>query len=696
MLKKAMLKTTSKLYQFTSIFIIILFLTACVGSATVKKDTGKTSTTSKVQTVDSSIISTMNTDEKIKYAEKLFSSALSANKSDSEKNTLLSNALLVCTQIVVDSHQMTLSHEQTAFAISPEEYDYSLQLINKIMSQLNTSQLTHEQNNQYRLTSATLSLTNYQIDKALAQLNIDFISTQNDLWSLYYQLRAMTEFQLGQQIQSVKELIIRHDFLVTEQEKQANKSLIWNYLAGINLNEQTQNYSQDISNNDHIYFGWLNLAKILRDSKDPQTMNNAINFWLQTYPDHQADRAFINRIIQVRQASVIDVKHIAVLLPQQGKLAKPAKAIRDGIMASHYQSSLSANLQIRFYDTGNNDHIWLTYQQAIDNGANFIIGPLAKSNLEVLSESTELSVPTLALNSLEPNNLPEPEKANTAEKQQFSAIKPAHLFQFGLSPESSARMVADKARKDGHYYAAIMAPNNAWGKRMKMAFSTHWEKSGGVVVDSVDYDSKVHDFSDSIKSMLNINLSESRKKEVSRTIGRKLEFTPRRRQDVDMLFMAAFPRQAKQIPLQVIYHHGETIPIYSTSHIVSNYQNARQNIDMDGVNFSDMPFLLGSIDNTASQQNTYQSTLYQRLFAMGVDSYQLAPYVEYLYKNPSESFSGDTGQITIDSNGHIVRALPWAIFDQGNVKLQNPSLNSSGSSSNINSSKVSNDNASLH
>jgi len=52
-----------------------------------------------------------------------------------------------------------------------------------------------------------------------------------------------------------------------------------------------------------------------------------------------------------------------------------------------------------------------------------------------------------------------------------------------------------------------------------------------------------------------------------------------------MLFMAAFPKQAKQIPLQIIYHHGETIPIYSTAQIIADYHNNRQNIDIDGVIF---------------------------------------------------------------------------------------------------------------
>ncbi len=668
MLKKTLAnKTMPKIYQFTSIFIIILFFTGCGGSTTIKPHTDKRADSTKTQTVDQSKITAMSTNEKIKQAEHLFESALTS-KNISEKNNLLINALLISTQIIVNSHQAKLSNTLAASETSLEQYDYSLQLTKKIMSQLNTDIFSNEQKNQYTLTSAAISLTNYQNEKTLSLLNIEFDSAQNKQWSLYYQIRAMADFQQGQSSKAVKELIIRHGYLASEPEKRANLNLIWNYLAAINLNEQTEMYQQEThsdkaSDSETIYLGWLKLAKALRDSKDPQTMNHAINFWFQIYPSHQADRAFVNHIIQLRQESIIHVRHIAVLLPQQGKLAKPAKAIRDGIMASHYKSSLSSNIQLRFYDTSNADHIWLTYQKAIDNGADFVIGPLAKSNLEMLSESNELSVPTLALNSLEIDN-------NLTNKL---AAKADNLFQFGLSPESSARMVAEKSRQDGHYYAAVMVPDNHWGQRMQKAFTSHWQESGGIVVDSVSYDSKEHDFSTAIKSMLNIDRSVSRKKEVSRTIGRKLEFTPRRRQDIDMLFMAALPRQAKQIPLQIIYHHGETIPVYSSSHIVSSYHNPRQNIDMDGVIFSDMPFLLGSVQDTASQENTYQNTLYQRLFAMGVDSYQLAPYVDYLYKNPSESFSGDTGKITIQQDGHIIRSLPWATFDQGNIILQNAS-----------------------
>jgi|GEM_PF-348344 len=644
----------SKLYQYFSLIIIILFIAGCGGSSNVKTP-DKQSAEQKLQTTaeQANNFEQMNSAEKIHYIEQLITSVDA--KDSTQHSTGLSDALWACTRIISDYQQARLTRDRQLALFSTEQYHHVLQLNSDISNILLTEQLSYEQKNKYLLNSASLSLSTHQAKQLLVQLGQDFNSNLPQIWAMYHQLRAMALFQLDQQDKAVHELIIRHGYLTREQNKMTNQKLIWNYLATVAINEQQ--VTPQYSDSDRIYLGWLQLADILRASDDPQTLSHAVDFWLQNHPGHQADRHFIEQIIQIRQASILNLQQVAVLLPLQGKLAKPAKAILDGIIASHYKSPLTANIKLRFYDTSQGVSILTTYQQAIDDGAELIIGPLSKKNLTELSDSEQLARPTLALNRLN-------------DKLQA----PSNLYQFGLSPESAARMVAEKARMDGHYYAAIMAPDNSWGKRMSHAFSSHWLELGGKVADNIYYQTQAHDFSDTIKSLFNIDQSTTRSKQVSRTIGRKLEFTPRRRQDIDMIFMAAMPRQAKQIPLQIIYHHGETIPVYATAHIVANYQNSRQNIDMDGVKFADMPFLLGRADNLSSAQNNYQNTLYQRLFAMGVDSYQLAPYVNYLYQNPSESFTGNSGQIAINHDGHIIRSLPWATFKQGTIKLINPEI----------------------
>lgn len=658
-----------RLYQLLLIIPIILFFAGCGGSTTVKKDRTKTDSSRTTVLVNSIDSSTMSNQEKIAYAEMLFNSSLS--KTGTDRNTLLSNALYLCSEVL-------LSEQLTA-----QDKEHTLQSTQKIISQLDRAALNDEQSNQLLLTMASVELANYQSTQALQLLNQEFNSDLADQWSLYHKLKAMSYFQQGYKVDAIKELIFRHAFILAD--KLENQTLIWKYLS--TLSPQQLAHSEissaiGLSENERIYFGWLDLADIFRHTNDPQSINYATNFWLQNYPHHQADRSFINQIIRIRQESIINISQIAVLLPMDGKLAKPAKAIQDGIAASHYKSPLADNVRLRFYNT-NNKMIEDVYQYAINNGADFVIGPLKKSNLQTLLQSNIVSTPMLALNSIE---------TSSSSGQQPGALS-QQLFQFGLSPEAEARIVAHKARQDGHRYAAIIAPDSHWGKRMTDAFAQFWQQSGGTVVAAQTYPSQEHDFSAAIKSILNLEQSEARKNQLSQTIGRKLEFTPRRRQDIDMLFMAAFPRQAKQIPLQIIYHHGETIPVYATSHIIENYYDSRKNIDMDGVIFSDMPFLLGlAPDDAASLQNSYQSPLYQRLFAMGVDSYQVAPYVNYLADNPSESVSGDTGQLSINFNGHIVRSLPWASFSQGKVKLEQKQQ----PQQDLNTRTGSNDHATLH
>ena len=641
-----------KLYQYTTLIIIILSLVACGGSSHVKKEPSKKKAPVKTLSFDKSLFNTMTTEQKLNTSQQLLAKA--NNTSNPEKNSLLNHALLINTQILIDYHQANLLRDQSLANISTEHYEQALQLSDKIIVQVNTSSLSIEQKNNYQLMFAIMSLTNYQAEDTLIQLaplNEHINSQSSATGSMFYQIHAMAEFQSGQSENAVKDLIIRHYYLLTPQDKQHNQQLIWHYLAGLSTNEKS--ITSNTNKVDHIYTGWLELAHIIRTGNDSQILQQNINIWIQNYPEHPADRTFIHQTLLARQASMLTIKQLAVLLPLQGKLAKPAKAILDGIMASHYQTPLSDHLELRFYDTNQNQSIDMIYQQATSEGADFIIGPLAKNKLEILAQANLLEFPTLALNSLENRQIQTPE----------------NLFQFGLSPEASARMVATKARQEGHYYAALITPKNKWGQRMKSAFELHWVKLGGIIAKSVTYQAENNDFSTVIKKMLNSNQSEARRKKVSHTIGRKVEFTPRIRHDIDMIFMAALPRQAKQIPLQIIYHHGDSIPIYSTPKIVANYHDSRHNLDMDGVQFFDMPFLLDQTIINLSQNNPYQNTLYQRLFAMGVDSYQLAPHILYLQKNPAESFSGDSGLININFSGHIIRNSPWATFEQGHIKL---------------------------
>src|SRR5690606_29923358 len=100
--------------------------------------------------------------------------------------------------------------------------------------------------------------------------------------------------------------------------------------------------------------------------------------------------------------------------------------------------------------------------------------------------------------------------------------------------------------------------------------------------------------SQEIRAALNIQRSEARAKEIESILNRRIEFTPRRRQDIDMVFMLAKPAQARVIkPLLDFYYAGD-LAVYSTSRIYTGYPIPRLDRDLDKVRFTEMPFVVES------------------------------------------------------------------------------------------------------
>ena len=120
----------------------------------------------------------------------------------------------------------------------------------------------------------------------LAPLNEHINSQSSATGSMFYQIHAMAEFQSGQSENAVKDLIIRHYYLLTPQDKQHNQQLIWHYLAGLSTNENS--ITSNTNKVDHIYTGWLELAHIIRTGNDSQILQQNINIWIQNYPEHQS------------------------------------------------------------------------------------------------------------------------------------------------------------------------------------------------------------------------------------------------------------------------------------------------------------------------------------------------------------------------------------------------------------------------
>ena len=241
-----------------------------------------------------------------------------------------------------------------------------------------------------------------------------------------------------------------------------------------------------------------------------------------------------------------------------------------------------------------------------------------------------------------------------------------------LSPEQEARQVAEHAWLDGHHKAAAIIPNTNWGDRVFEAFKSRWEELGGEVVEVQSYDAKKSDYGLPIKKLLNIDESEKRAAELKDLVNMKMEYEPRRRDDVDMIFMAAFSKQGRLLRPQLRFHRASKTPVYATSHVYSGTLQPNMDRDMNDVKFSDMPWTLLKNDGVKQRIEKLwpdSSKRYMRLYALGVDAFDVIPELNRLRRNQFSSYQGETGLLYIDVNNRLLRRLVWAQFVNGKPRI---------------------------
>jgi outer membrane PBP1 activator LpoA protein len=390
--------------------------------------------------------------------------------------------------------------------------------------------------------------------------------------------------------------------------------------------------------------------------------------WRERYPDHPALDTILAELEAARPQVLPMPRQIALILPLKNRFAKAATAIRDGFLAAHY-AQLYANTDtalpshsvptLHFYDEGAAPElIGLTYKQAVEDGAEFVVGPLDKEAVTALAKNEDLSTPVLALN----------------YSQDLEHL-PDNLFQLSLSPEQEARQAAERAWLDGHSRAAVVAPATPWGDRVAKAFTERWLQFGGHVVELQHYDAQKSDYSLPIRRLLNVDESQDRAKTLRRITGKKMEFIPRRRQDIDFIFMAASSRQARLIRPQLKFHHAPNVPVYTTSHAYAGTIDKEGDRDMDGVLFADMPWILNmdspahALKDEISQLWPGKAKRYPRLYALGIDAYHVITKLNALRQDRTKPFHGETGDLYLDINNRLQRRLLWAKFQRGIPQL---------------------------
>ncbi len=505
----------------------------------------------------------------------------------------------------------------------------------------------------YRLTQANFAIAERQPTQVLSVLETPFPDTTPEMYlSEYHDLRAEAYTLLGNRLETAKELVAREVYLTDKERINQNQQDIWSALAS--MTERALQQLRTAPPPD-VLSGWMELVQIAKVHQlSPNRLKEQIFLWREKYPNHPVAEEILLALSQRKQEDVSYPDRVAMLVPLSGKFSKAGEALRDGFLAAYFTLRPNTNQSIRIYDVGDVQQVQSIYQQAVDEGAQFIVGPLTKEAVKRINDLEELPVPIMAL-----NYTPEEEAVRS------------NFYQFGLSPEEEARQVAERTWLDGHVNAAVLVPDGPWGERIYQAFKQRWELMGGRIIEKQAYEATKTDFSQPIRAMLNIDDSQRRYRRIATMLKRDLKFTSRRRKDVDFIFIAAYPRQARQIRPQLKFYHASKVPVYATSHVYTGVLNQERDRDMDGLLFGDMPWVLSEssehrgIRAEIDSQISDAGNSLQRLYALGIDAFNIIGALNTLRNYPYERFDGETGSLSLDDQLRVRRQLTWVKFRSG-------------------------------
>lgn len=510
------------------------------------------------------------------------------------------------------------------------------------------------------LLRAELAIHAGEFDRALILLNGSPFERANELNNEVRQrlmaLRARAFLGMNQFLAAAREHTRMVALLRPEQQEQ-NIDQIWQILASAPPGSlQAQSALID----SYELRGWIELVNLINSSSNNvEQQVRAIAAWQSRWTQHSAAKNLPRALSFTVDVLNTRAERIALMLP----LSEAAgKAVSEGFLAAYYEARGQSQQvpEIQIYDTTGITDILPLYNQIADGGFDLIVGPLRKDSVRQLQSQTALRVPTLALN-----------------YGDEGVPTPPNLYQFGLAPEDEIRQTVKMAHQAGHQVAVIMTPSGNEYTRIRDTFTSEWEKLGGNVVAAAGFGGS-GSYSDNIRRMLDVDDSEARAIQLRSVIPRSnLVFTPRRRQDVDVLFLLANPAEGRQIRPTMGFHFAGDVAIYALPAIYDGLAydggtSTNVNRDLNGITFIDAPWLLTPDDplkSSTTQAFAAGAGPVERLRAMGVDSYRLHNRLAQLANFPGVSIQGATGKLSMGNDGSIQRELLAAQFVEGSIVL---------------------------
>ncbi len=378
------------------------------------------------------------------------------------------------------------------------------------------------------------------------------------------------------------------------------------------------------------------------------------------------------------------IDHLAVMLPfsQRGAIRNASLAIKNGIIFKYYTQNIERNKssikKITFHDSAKG--VISAYEEAVDAGADLIIGPLLKTELQELTDNKELDIPVLAANNID-NLL-------TTREDTIN-----NFYQFSLSPEQEAIAIAEAMYLGGYLNTLIISLNNDWGQRTTNAFIEHYLSLGAQVVDIEEIPPNIDnkELRATISRLVKVEERQVQAhKQNQNNERRERQFAIEndliyplpdeqlteqeliekellidyisRRQDVDSILFIVDSINARKIRPFLSYYLANDLTIYGISQLYTGENNPIRDKDLNNIIFVDAPWVAttNTPEHKLVESLWNDSRTYKRLYAMGMDLLALIPII---YSEPISRvfYSGTTGTLSVEKDMPVVWREPLTL-----------------------------------
>ncbi len=307
---------------------------------------------------------------------------------------------------------------------------------------------------------------------------------------------------------------------------------------------------------------------------------------------------------------------VTLLLPLDAPEFQPAaEAVQRGFLAAMAAEGRTLEVVTRRTDASD-ERVLADYDAAIRAGTRLVVGPMTRSGVAALARTNRLAVPTLALN-----------------QPEGSVAVPSSLFVFGLAVETEARQSARRAWTDGQRIATVVSAPTPLSRRSRDAFVDEWLALGGHLIEVIEVAPRADPAL------------------VTEILDRDLPH---------FVFLADSGERARQLRPYL----GSQMPVYATSQ-VNTTSDPLKNLDLNGVQFADMPWLLRPDDPAMARYPRppgLQGDL-ARFYAVGIDAFRIAAAL--LDGQRDFEFAGVTGRIAVHGSGLVARRPVGATFRDG-------------------------------